>query len=643
MSQRINPFSFRRLLDALPEVVLALDGEERILYASAGTTRWLGWSADELQGEPLSSTLAPEEDGRAAANSPPESRSGPRRQRIRRRDGSRSSFDVDILPAPSGIEGAAELRVLRPSRNDPLATSSFPWGDPTAAALLDHLPVGVMAFDDQGVCRAANRAATRFLIADRGQLVGRSAEDFPLPNNFLFQALWRCIAARVTYVQTASPWELQGVRRYYDWRFEPLALGDPKSPAGALVVVLDVTERTHGELALQQAVTAAESASRRKTQFLSAISHDLRTPANALSLQTELMLQLIEMTGQPLGEIVELGADMRKVVNTLMELLNDLLDLSRFDSGQIDDRPTTFNVDDWLEASLAPLEATAHARGVDFTWRVDRPGRVIRADRVKLTRLLVNLASNAVKFTESGAIDVTVRMADDGGLTLRVVDTGTGIPADKLEHVFDEFAQLRNPERDRSKGTGLGLAICRRLVEGVGGRLTVESRVGEGSCFMAQYPPAAVSFEEHRIASRPPRTDPRTHRGSASVLLVEDDALTRSTLARLLQHAGYIVASASTAEEVFALLEREKLRPDLVLLDLLLPGMEGGQLLQLLRQSPEWSSLPVALLTGESLSGRTGDFLALNVDAILVKPVDIDQLLATVSRLLATRAAKPRR
>jgi CheY-like chemotaxis protein len=217
-----------------------------------------------------------------------------------------------------------------------------------------------------------------------------------------------------------------------------------------------------------------------------------------------------------------------------------------------------------------------------------------------------------------------------------VRDEGPGSPPEQIDGIFDEFTQLRNPERDRTKGTGLGLAICRRLVEGVRGRLTVESRVGEGSTFTAIYPPEHVSTFVASDKSQPPVEEPKRRTGQAPLLLVEDDQTSRNTLARLLAHAGYAVETAVDGLDAIEVLKR--IRPQLILLDLLLPGMQGTDVLRLIRQSPEWKDIPVVLLTGDALSGRTADLMALNIDGILVKPVDLDQLLATVGRLQPARA-----
>jgi PAS domain S-box-containing protein len=766
MSQQMTGLDLRRLLDALPDAIIAVDGEGRIVYASSSVTRWLGWRADELAGKPLEATLLsgalPRRAGRHGDGAPV----GPRRCVAQRKDQSHVELEHEVHPAPHGLEQVEALHLFRPPRRiraietrsstdvapvSPLdalsdgilliegdeariswcnrATTSLlgldrppatlgemltllPWeridgrgalpledhplsravavsescrdvvrlgqrGDgresyfeiqaaPLLAgrpgvvasirdvtvrhraemdltdranqlkALLDHLPVGVVYFDQRTICRAHNGPARRIFGKTREEISGATADQLLGRTPALYEAMLRCVQARTSFIETSVPWGDASSIRYLDWRFEPLGSPEASRPSGVLALIVDVTERTHGEQALQRAAVAAENASKRKTQFLSAVSHDLRTPVNALSLEAELLLKLLEEEPDASEELIELAGDIRQVVKNLIELLNDLLDLTRFDTGYVDDRPTTFAVEPWLEAALAPLESSAAAKGLDFTWRVDRQDRMVRGDRVKLSRVLVNLVSNAVKFTDSGRVDVTVRATPDGGLLMTVRDEGPGIPPEQIDGIFDEFTQLRNPERDRTKGTGLGLAICRRLVEGVRGRLTVESRVDEGSTFTAIYPPEHVSTFVASDKSQPPVEEPKRRTGQAPLLLVEDDQTSRNTLARLLAHAGYAVETAVDGLDAIEVLKR--IRPQLILLDLLLPGMQGTDVLRLIRQSPEWKDIPVVLLTGDALSGRTADLMALNIDGILVKPVDLDQLLATVGRLQPARA-----
>ncbi len=554
--------------------------------------------------------------------------------RFRRADGQDMVLDVTTAPYPGPSGGA--VSTFRDVTDRYRLEAELADRATQIKALLDHLPVGVAYFDSDGVCRASNGPARRFVGRSRREITGATAAELFTRTPKLRDALLSCLNERTPHAQDAVPWvdgSVDDTIRYLDWRFEPLISGEPPKTLGALALIMDVTERTQADFALQRTAAAAEGAARRKTQFLSAVSHDLRTPVNALSLQAELLARLIEGRDDPDGELSQLASDIRQVATNLIELINDLLDLTRFDSGMIDIRPTNFALDPWLEATLASLESTAHAKGLTFAWRVDRPGRVIRADKVKLGRVLVNLVSNAVKFTEKGSVSIDAREAPEGGLILSVKDTGPGIPDDQRERIFDEFAQLRNPERDRTKGTGLGLAICRRLVEGFGGRLTVESRVGQGSTFTAWYPPDQISMDAQsdkastESCSRPVVAD------VAPILLVEDDPNSRYTLARLLEHAGYRVEKASDGPQALRFLQRSA--PSLVLLDLMMPGMGGGEVLRWIRHDTDLKNLKVVILTGDVLSERAAELQSLNADGFLAKPVDFDQLLTMVSRFVS--------
>jgi PAS domain S-box-containing protein len=502
-------------------------------------------------------------------------------------------------------------------------------------ALLEHLPVGVAYFDQQGNCRASNGPARRILGRSRREINGASADDLFAWSPALHEALNRCLAARTPHAETSAPWPDpagQAPPRYLDWRFEALP-GDSPKPVGALALIVDVTQRKATEDELQRAKDEAEQASRTKTQFLSAVSHDLRTPVNALSLQAELLALLVQSRDDPNGELVSLASDIQQAAANLIELVNDLLDLTRFDSGTLAFHLTEFGLEEWLEQTLRPLALAARTKGLKLSWRTDRLGRVVRADRIKLGRVLINLAGNAVKFTDSGEVEVTSEADSSGWLVLSVRDTGPGIPHEQLDRIFDEFAQLRNPERDRTKGTGLGLAICRRLVEAVGGRLTVESHPGRGSTFRAYYPPDHLPARAQPPDQAPRGNDPIAAavapRAAAPILLVEDDPYSRRSLCRLIEHAGYEVETV--ADGASALDAVQKHRPGLVLLDLMMPGMDGVEVLQKLRNQYDRVTLPVVILSGDILSDRTSQLRALEVNAILAKPVEIDNLLAAIS------------
>ncbi len=546
--------------------------------------------------------------------------------RFRRKDGRELVLEVAATPF-AGQKGAVVITFADVTERHRQEQES---ADRAAQfrALLDHLPVGVAYFDKMAVCRAGNGPARRFLGRSRTEITGAPADELFLGNPVLRDALHRCVQDHRPHAEAGVAWPdlaRPGTIRYLDWKFEPLGI-DPAKPRGALALIVDVTESTRAKSELQRAKEEAEGASRRKTQFLSAVSHDLRTPVNALSLQAELLGHMVGDREDPGGELRGLAADIRTVSANLIELINDLLDLTRFDSGRIDYQVQEFALDDWLESTLSPLNLSARSKGLTLSWTNDLTGRIMRGDRVKIGRVLMNLVGNAIKFTEQGGVFVSVRTDAAGWVRLEVRDTGAGIPPDQRERIFDEFAQLRNPERDRNKGTGLGLAICRRLVEGVGGRLSVESQAGKGSIFTALYPPDHLTNNQKEPAAPSEgRPIPRlANAGAATILLVEDDANSLNALARLLRHAGYNTITASSGLEALEMIPSRK--PDIVLLDLMLPGLDGVEVLRRIKADAHASGIKVIVLTGDVASKRSEQVREFGADGLLAKPVDFDAL-----------------
>jgi PAS domain S-box-containing protein len=567
--------------------------------------------------------------------------------KYQRRDGREIILEVTTAPFPGPSGGAVTTFSDVTSRYE----MEQDLGDRAAQlrALLDHLPVGVAYFDKMAVCRAGNAPARRFLNRTRAEIIGVPADELFAQAPPLREALHRCVRDHVSHVQPRVEWpdsSRPSAIRYLEWQFEPLS-ADPAKPRGALALITDVTERTHIDAQKQLAMEAAEGASKRKTQFLSAVSHDLRTPVNALSLQAELLSRILEMREEPGDELILLAGDIRSAAGNLIELINDLLDLTRFDSGAIDYRPTDFVLDDWLGSTLAPLALTARTKNLGFTWGSDRPHRIVHGDRVKLGRVLTNLVGNAVKFTEKGEVRVIAGADPSGWLKLEVRDTGPGIPADQVDRIFDEFSQLRNPERDRTKGTGLGLAICRRLVEGVGGRLILQSEPGKGSTFTALYPPNHLPQEpppdaatQYVVFPSAPDDDRADSSGPfAPILLVEDDQQSRNALRKLLEHEGYTVRTARDGLE--ALDAIRQLRPSLILLDLMMPGMDGSEVLRRIRRDPDLSGIKVVILTGDAMDAPTSEIQTFPGDAILSKPVSLDALRELLSFMLPTDTTSP--
>ena len=260
---------------------------------------------------------------------------------------------------------------------------------------------------------------------------------------------------------------------------------------GGVGVVVDVT----GMKALQRELDArrreAEEASVRKTRFLAAVSHDIRTPANAISLLAELIRRTAANPAL-VTEVPELAREMHESAMSLVNLLGDVLDVARFDSGKIEIQESDVSVGELLAEEYRRMQPLAREKGLSLEFAPPPEPVTVRADRIKLSRVIGNLLGNAIKFTKEGSVRLEACRDGDGWADIRVADTGIGIAPQHQSHIFDEFFQLGNPERDRNKGTGLGLAICKRLVDAMGGRISLVSTPGKGSTFTVSLPPAGA-------------------------------------------------------------------------------------------------------------------------------------------------------
>ena len=260
-------------------------------------------------------------------------------------------------------------------------------------------------------------------------------------------------------------------------RFQAVMLRDPISREGlstAIEMGLRLNSRATGSH--QGSHRSSTDEVERKTRFWAAVSHEIRTPVNALILGCQL-LRAISRDSLPYAvsfpEIDELTEELMSQAGSLVDLVDDLLDIARLDQGQVEFIASNFALGEWIDKTLAEFHDQSHWKGLVLTIQVATPDAVLMTDRGKLARVAQILISNALKFTETGSVQVSTRVHPTEGFRLEVEDTGVGIPEAEREGIFDAFAQLRNPERDRTKGTGLGLALCRKLVTAMGGTIRV--------------------------------------------------------------------------------------------------------------------------------------------------------------------------
>jgi len=402
---------------------------------------------------------------------------------------------------------------------------------------------------------------------------------------------------------------------------------------GGVCALADVTHLKRLERDLQARRRELEEASARKTRFLAAASHDIRTPANAIRLLAEIIKR---SAGAPdaAERVPALAQDLERNAASLVELVSEALDLARFDSGRIELEETEFSLAETIGEECRQLRHGAEAKGLALVCNV--PADIwLRADRVKLARILGNLIDNGIKFTTAGEVGVTARRTADRGIDIRVEDTGSGILPEDRERIFDEFFQSLNPARDRARGRGLGLAICRRLVTAMGGAIELDTEVGRGAAFTVHLPASSV------LPPRPaPRADVAARRPALGldgmrVLLVEDHASTREALAALLAVEGATVAEAPDARSAIDALA--DVNPHVVLLDLMLPDMDGTEVLKAICDERPPALHGVFVLSGDFASRQPERFTRLGATAVLAKPVDPDQLLAHLRTFVAVR------
>ncbi len=474
--------------------------------------------------------------------------------------------------------------------------------------------------------------ATRALFSVIPSDVGR-----PLSDLSSLAADSTVLADARTVLQTLSPIEREVEARSGAWyirRILPYRNLD-NDVEGVVITFGDITERRHTADALEAARREAQRANIAKSRFLAAASHDLRQPLQALNLMRGALDRRIREGRKE--EALELVARLDETAAAMSGMLNTLLDINQIEAGTVHAEMVSFPIADLLDRLKE--EFTYHAQAQDLTFRVVQCRLSIYSDPRLLEQMMRNLLSNALKYTARGKILLGCRRRNDA-LSIEVWDTGIGIPNEELQRIFDEYHQLDNAARERSRGLGLGLSIVQRLGDLLGHRVHVRSQLGKGSVFAIDImaPPSSVAV---RVKDRRPEIDDTiaeaVHRTGA-VLIVEDDPEVGNLLDLLLKDQGCHTAVAPDGIAALDLVARGKIRPDLILADYNLPkGQNGLEVVEKLRARLH-RRIPVIVLTGDISTSTLRD-IAGHDCVQLNKPVRLKELTQAVQSLLpASRA-----
>lgn len=436
-------------------------------------------------------------------------------------------------------------------------------------------------------------------------------------------------AVEATVVQIEQEYRCRSKDGRYRWFFTLLRIeyDDDARPAGILGYVLDIADRKAAEEETRLAKLESERANRAKSVFLSRMSHDLRTPLNAVLG----FAQLLELDTLP-REQAESLQQILSGGRHLLGLINEVLDIARIEAGHISLSPEAVRLAEVVQHVVDMIRPLAAARGVVITIDV-APGSAshVHADRQRLKQILLNILGNAVKYNrEGGAVIVTCAPGQDGRVRTSVADTGAGIRPEKLELVFQPFERL-GAENSNVEGTGLGLAVAKGLTEAMHGVIGVQSEVDRGTTFWVELPPGVEP--SHAVPDvQAPLADTRTN-AHGTVLYIEDNSSNVRLLERVLSRRPSVrLITTATGEDGIARAQRD--RPDLILLDLHLPDMSGEEVLRRLWSNAETRSLPVAVLSADATPSQRQRMLASGAVAYLTKPIDLAELLKLVDQRL---------
>ena len=509
------------------------------------------------------------------------------------------------------------------------------------SAALECAANAIVITDTHGTIQWVNPEFTRLTGYSLEEAVGQNPRILKsgMQDRAFYKSLWETILSGNVWTG-----EIRNLRKDGQLYIEEMTISPVRSITGEITnfvaIKQDISERKRIESELMNAKDLAEVANRAKSEFLANMSHEIRTPMNGIIGMTELSLatHLTEEQHDYLSTV-------KQSAEALLNVINEVLDFSKIEAGRMDLEATVFSLEELLGETMKFLALRAHEKNLELLYDLgDDIPPLLSGDPLRLRQILINLVSNAIKFTESGKITVDACLESAAGqnfvVHFQVRDTGVGIATDKQAHIFQPFSQADSSTTRKHGGTGLGLTISARIVEMMQGRIWVESALGMGSTFH-------FTAEFAASGAAPPGIETSSVRlNGMSALIVDDDVVNRKILDRFLRKWGMRPTTAEGGLDALRQIESacQCGHPfPLILIDGHMPGMDGFELAERIRSNPEFTCFNIMMLTSGELHGDICRCEKLGITAHLVKPIRAAELLKAILQALPADRQATRR
>ncbi len=544
-------------------------------------------------------------------------------------------------------------------------------------AILNGADYSIISTDQNGIIQTFNAAAEKMLGYAAVEVIGRvtpaiihDSQEIRDRAIALSQELGESIPPGFEVLVAKARRGLSSPNTEDEWTYirkdgsrlpVSLSVTIMADPHGTIIgfvgIAKDITLRKQAAAQLQQTNEELRRATRLKDEFLANMSHELRTPLNAILGMAE------GLQDQVFGGLNDMQLRAIKTIETsgthLLELINDILHLAKIEAGQVELHPTSVKITKLCQSSLDFVRSQAQTKHINLELSLSSHLPVLYVDERRIRQVLINLLNNAVKFTPNGGhvtlrafpspnplpqTDTLAASAAASAVRFSVSDTGIGIAPDNMDKLFKPFMQVDSALNRQYEGTGLGLSLVKRIVDLHGGRVGVTSEVGVGSCFTVDLPcdPFPVGLGEVNGHSLTPSDDlvlKQAPRVASRILLAEDNLANINTISSYLKAKGYEIVVANHGHDAIALARSQV--PDLILMDIQMPGLDGITAIQQIRLDPQTSSTPIIALTALAMDGDRERCLAAGANDYLVKPVKLKQLVAIIEQFLSETACAP--